>query len=120
MRTEPTNPYASGAQKEATTPGRTPRRRAVRTMLTTAALMCAVVVAMSAILFIESVIKREPIDRFWAELGDESWIPLLFVSSLPVLAGGKGNCCCVSRLLRRKSAGAAPRGESGGAASPVA
>lgn len=118
MRTEPSNPYASDAQNESGVPERTPLRRAVRTLLTTVALMCAVVVAMSAILFIESVIKRQPIEAFWAELADESWIPLLFVGTIPVLAGGKSDCCCISRLLRRKSARAANGGDPG--ATPTA
>ncbi len=119
MREEHTNPYASEAQREPEDcPGaaagpdreRTPMGRAMRTMLLTVALMCAVVVAMSAILFIESVVKRQPIESFWAELADESWVPLLFVGTLPVITGGrKDGCCCVARLLRRRSARAAAR-----------
>lgn len=110
MHPEETNPYASDAQNEPAAPERTPFRRAVRTMLTTVALMCAVVVAMSAVLFIESVIKREPTERFWAQLADESWLPLLFVSVLPAFTSNRGDCCCIARLLRRKSSRAASGG----------
>ena len=119
MREEHTNPYASEAQRgpedcTGVAAGhdreRTPMGRAVRTMLLAVALMCAVVVAMSAILFIESVVNEQTIESFWAELADESWVPMLFVGTLPVVLGGrKDGCCCVSRLLRRRSARAAAR-----------
>lgn len=108
MHEEHTNPYASATQREPRpAPCRTPMAQAVRTMLLTVAMMGTVVVGMSAVLFIESVVKDQPIESFWAELADESWVPILFVGTLPVLTGGRRNGCCLSRLMRRQSARAA-------------
>ena len=106
MHNEQPNPFAQESQDEPQQkqPSRTPLRCAVRTMLTTIAIMGAVFVVMSGVLSIETMIKREPMEDFWAVLGDEPWIPLMFVSSLPAIASsrdGRG-CCCISRLIRRK------------------
>ncbi len=107
MHNEKPNPYTqdshdAGPEKKST---RTPFRRAVRTMVKTIAIMGAVFVVISAVIFIESVIKREPIEDFWAAIGDEPWALLIFAGTLPVLAGNRddrGCCCCISRLIRRK------------------
>lgn len=122
MRDEDLNPYSQDAQGvEQAGEQRAQPRRAVRTILTTVALMGAVVVAMSAILFIESVVKQKPIESFWKELADESWLPLLFAGTLPAMTGDRGGCCCLGRLLRRKagrSVDVAGGGDPAGATPP--
>jgi len=107
MQSEKPNPYTQDSQVAGPDKkiARTPFRRAVRTMVTTIAIMGAVFIVLSAVIFIEAMIKREPVEDFWATLRDEPLIPLLFLTTLPVLASNRKNndCCCISRLLRKKN-----------------
>ena len=106
MQSEKPNPYTQDSQDAVAEkkPARTPFRRAVRTMVKAIAIMGAVFVVISAVIFIEAMIKREPIEDFWAAIGDEPWALLMFAGTLPVLAGNHNDngCCCISRLILRK------------------
>lgn len=74
-----------------------PWMSAARTMGLAVVLMVATITAVTGVFFIESTIRGEPAGAFWDDLRGASWLPMLFIGTLPALSGRRGTGCCPFR-----------------------